>query len=46
MEDYLSAWTSASTRLDDRARALLLHMPVLLGYNARTRTMDDNSVES
>ena len=41
---YLGAWTRISGQLDAGSASLLLHLPVLLGYNHRTRHCDSSSV--
>ena len=44
MLEYLGAWTRISGQLDAGSASLLLHLPVLLGYNHRTRHCDSTSV--
>jgi len=44
MLEYLGAWTRISVQLDADS-SLLLHLPVLLGYNHKTRHCDANSVQ-
>ena len=44
MLEYLGAWTRISGQLDAGSASLLLHLPVLLGYNHRTRHCDSSSV--
>ena len=44
MLEYLGAWTRISGQLDAGSASLLVHLPVLLGYNHRTRHCDSSSV--
>jgi len=44
MLEYLVAWTNISVQLDADS-SLLLYMPVLLGYNHKTRHCDATSVQ-
>lgn len=44
MLEYLGAWTRISGQLEAGSASLLLHLPVLLGYNHRTRHCDASSV--
>ncbi len=37
MEEYLCKWLEVSSVLDHKSASLLLHLPVLLGYNKTTR---------
>ena len=44
MMTYLRNWLEISKALDRDHISLLLHLPVLLGYNHKTRLLDDASV--
>ena len=45
MRTYLDAWIAVSMELDSQAVSLLLHLPVLLGYNNKNRYWDEESVQ-
>lgn len=42
--DYVNRWLQVSQRISQRSMSLLLHLPILLGYNHNTRFWDDKSV--
>ena len=39
--DYLNQWLSVSNRLDSSTSSLLLHLPIFLGYNHKSRTCEN-----
>ncbi len=41
MEEYLGNWLEVSTNVDRRYHSMLLHLPVFLGCNHRTRILDE-----
>ena len=42
--EYLEEWIRVSLRLDARSVSLLLHLPILLGYNQKNRYWDEESL--
>lgn len=42
---YLTTWLAITTKLDSSAVSLLLHLPILIGYNHPSRFWDDKSVD-
>ena len=44
MTSYLNAWLQISSKLDVHTMSLLLHLPILIGYNHASRIWDKKSV--
>jgi hypothetical protein len=44
MMEYLDKWVRISVQIDESSSSLLLHLPMLLGYNHKTRHWDASSV--
>ena len=44
MLKYLTEWLTVTTKLDNTSMSLLLHLPILLGYNHSSRIWDKWSV--
>ncbi len=44
MLDYVGRWMAVSEKLSTDCPSLLLHLPLLLGYNHRSRHWDDQTV--
>ena len=42
--EYLDKWLSISTRLNQDAASLLLHLPIFLGYNHKSRYWDNKTI--
>ena len=42
--DYLDKWISVTNQLNSDTPSLLLHLPIFLGYNHKSRYLDDRSV--
>ena len=45
MLNYLQEWVEISVQLDQKSVSLLLHLPILLGYNHKSRIWDTETVE-
>ena len=45
MVDYLKQWLEVSSNLSPQTMSLLLHAPILLGYNHKNRLVESWSVE-
>ena len=42
--DYLDQWISVTNQLNSNTPSLLLHLPIFLGYNHKSRYLDDRSL--
>ncbi len=45
MRLYLKQWMAITSRLDTASMSMLLHLPILLGYNHPSRIWDKSSVQ-
>lgn len=45
MQEYLQQWLSVTLKLDALSMSLLLHLPILLGYNHASRIWDKRSIQ-